>query len=226
MDSNELPTPRTDAVLCCYEEGKLAMWIDENIVCASFARILEREIVALREELPEVYKRVEDAEIAVKNANDNKRFGWETAKEADKEWKKKDDEVARLREELDGWKRTVDRWRIEVVAKDALEAEVTEIQEISGCNHLEGLARCVRETVDALREELAKAKELHQEAHAACVELGVMHSRCCEQLKAALAREKRLRGALDGYKWADIGFVVDTERREDALAFDGKEGLL
>jgi hypothetical protein len=61
--STDTGTPRTDAVLCCYEEGKPAMWIDENIVCASFARDLERENADLRRQVTlveESRKRIAD----------------------------------------------------------------------------------------------------------------------------------------------------------------------
>ena len=60
-----------------------------------------------------------------------------------------------LREECDGWRaryeeasRIIDRLRRECDIGDAARTELDNIQQLIGCNHVEGLSRCVRERLE------------------------------------------------------------------------------
>lgn len=67
-------------------------------------------------------------------------------------------EVKEHKEKLSLANEAVDRWRREVAAKDALEHEINEIQIRVGCNHVEGLAKCVKDLLDEKAESHSPAR--------------------------------------------------------------------
>lgn len=59
-------------------------------------------------------------------------------------------EITYWRERYEEASRQSDILRRECNCVDALEAEIDEIQIMVGCNHVEGLARCVRERLEGV----------------------------------------------------------------------------
>lgn len=68
--------------------------------------------------------------------------------------------LADATDERDGWKirydeasRIIDKLRIENEGASAAVAEIENIGQLTGCNHTEGLSRCVREKIEAVEAE-------------------------------------------------------------------------
>ncbi len=64
-------------------------------------------------------------------------------------------DYSELRAECEGWKirceeaqRVIDKLRRECDLGDQARAEIENIQQLVGCNHTEGLSRCVRERLE------------------------------------------------------------------------------